>query len=282
MARESATVLGRVTVGEALLAYDLSGDADGLPLVLVHAGIADRRLWDGDVAAFAPRHLVVRYDLRGFGQSTKPPVPYAHHEDLRAVLDAAGVSRAVVLGLSLGARIALDFALAFPTRTSALVLAAPALGGHVASETLRHYDDDETAALERGDIAAAVELNLRMWLDGPLRAPGDLDPTVRARARELLHHTLALPLVPVRPQWLDPPAHTRLGEVRAPTLVLVGDRDIPDTQEIAQRLAGEIPGAQLVVISGAAHLLNLEQPATFHQAVSGFLGTLRALPEASR
>jgi pimeloyl-ACP methyl ester carboxylesterase len=243
--------------------------------VLVHAGIADRRMWDPQVGAFAARHRVLRCDLRGFGESTKPPAEFAYHEDLRGLLEALAIPRAALLGLSLGSRVALDFALASPHLTAALVLAAPALGGAPVSEARARYDAAEEAALERGDLPAAVEINLRMWVDGPRRAPEAVAPDVRARAGELLHDVLAGPPVPARPRWLEPPAAGRLGEVRVPTLVVVGDHDVPDTQANADRLAAEIPGARLAVVPGVAHLVNMEAPAVFNRLVLDFLAEQR-------
>jgi pimeloyl-ACP methyl ester carboxylesterase len=264
------TVVGRVEVGGASLAYELTGEA-GPPLVLVHAGIADRRLWDAQVAAFAPQYRVLRYDLRGLGESTKPPTGFAHHEDLRGLLAALALRRAVVVGLSLGSRVALDVALAYPALTAALVLAAPALGGYPVSAAWEQYEVEEEAALERGDLPAAVELNLRMWVDGPRRDPAAVAPGVRARATTLVHDALARPPVRVRPGWLTPPAIGRLREVRTPTLVVVGDQDVPDVLAIADRLAAAIPGARRVVVPGAAHLVNLEAAEVFNRVVLEFL-----------
>jgi len=270
MATEPGTT-GRVAVGGASLAYELAGGGAEPPLVLLHAGIADRRMWDPQVEAFAARRRVLRYDLRGFGESTQPPTGFAYHEDLRGLLAALAIPRAAVLGLSLGSRVALDFALAWPPLTAALVLVAPALGGWPASAARARYDAAEAAALERGDLPAAVEVNLRMWVDGPDRPPAAVAPAVRTRAAELLQDVLARPAVPGRPRWLEPPAIGRLGEVRAPTLVVVGDHDVPDMQAIAARLAAAIPDARLAVVPGAAHLVNLEAPAVFNRLVLDFL-----------
>src|SRR5918995_4398890 len=110
MVREPEVTVGRVEGGGAALAYEAAGPAAGPPLALVHAGIADRRMWDAQVAAFAPRYRVLRYDLRGFGESPKPPTGFAHHEDLRGLLAASTGRPAAVVGASLGGRVALDFA----------------------------------------------------------------------------------------------------------------------------------------------------------------------------
>ncbi len=103
--------------------YDLAGEGDAL--VLLHAGIADRRMWDPQWAAFAERYRVIRADARGFGATSAPDGPYGHHLDLAAVLDDAGVERAHLVGVSLGAGTAVVFALAFPDRVRSLVLVSP-------------------------------------------------------------------------------------------------------------------------------------------------------------
>jgi len=161
--------------------------------------------------------------------------------------------------------------LAYPEAAVALVLAAPALGGVPRSAAWERYEAAEEAALEQGDLERAVALNLRMWVDGPDGPPDRVDPVLRARTAELVRHQLTRPLVRVRPRWLEPPAISRLGEVRVPTLVVVGDHDVSDVQAIAARLAAAIPGARRAVVPGAAHLVNLEAPAAFNRLVLDFL-----------
>jgi 3-oxoadipate enol-lactonase len=264
---------GFAEVNGARLYYEVAGV--GHPLVLLHAGIADCRMWDEQVDAFAERHRVVRYDLRGFGRSDMPPGPFAHHDDLRGLLRALGVARAHVLGLSLGGGVALAFALAYPEAVTALIpVAAGAGGGDPPAALLRRWEEIEAAA-KAGDLARAVEIELQMWVDGPLRAPDQVDPTVRERVREM---NTAIFRREARnegtPRPLEPPAHRRLGEVRAPTLVIVGDHDQPATVAGADLLARGIAGAGKVVVPGVAHMVNMERPAHFNRLVLDFLQRL--------
>lgn len=260
--------LGIADVNGTRLAYEVRGA--GHPLVLLHAGIADARMWDDQIDAFAERYLVVRYDARGFGRSDPAVGAHAPHADLAALLAALGVERAHLLGLSMGGAVALDAALAYPRLASALVLAAARPGGLPPSQSLRDAWTAVDVRVEAGDVPGAVELELRMWVDGPSRAPGDVAPAVRERVREMNAALFAGP-DEGDPAPLDPPAVGRLAEVSVPTLVLVGDRDQPDVLAAADVLAAGIPGARSVTISDTAHVPNMERPAEFNRLVLDFL-----------
>src|SRR4030095_6599802 len=165
-------VIGRTQSG---LAYEIAGRGD--PIVLVHAGIADRRMWDPQWAAFAAAGRVLRYDARGYGESLPPSGPWSPHADLLELLDELGIGPAHVIGTSMGAGIAVEAALARPRAVASLLLPAP--GGALlgdGGDSLRAVWHEEVEALDRGDIEAAVEVNLRAWVDGPSRSPDDVDP----------------------------------------------------------------------------------------------------------
>src|SRR6266700_7840364 len=154
---------GYLDVQGAPLSYEVAGQ--GPALLLLHAGIADHRMWDQQFAVFAQQYQTIRYDLRSFGKSQVPAGPFAHYEDPAALLHHLGVNKAHVIGASFGGKVALDFALAYPAMTDSLVLVAPNLGGYPPSEEILRFGKEEDALLERGDIEAATELNLRMWVD---------------------------------------------------------------------------------------------------------------------
>ena len=242
----------------------------GHPLVLLHAGIADGRMWGDQVAAFAERYRVVRYDARGFGRSDPARGSYSPRADLVGLLGALGIERAHLVGLSMGGTLALDTALAYPELVSALVVAAARPSGLAPSKALRDGWDAVDKAIEAGDIDCANELELRMWVDGPRRAPDQVDSAVRERVRVMNGPLLAQP-DDSEPDRLDPPAVERLGNVRVPTLVIVGDADQPDVLAGADVLAREIPGARKVVLANTAHMVNMERPAEFNRLVLEFL-----------
>lgn len=246
---------------------------DGDTIVLIHAGIADSRMWDAQRERFTASHRVVTYDLRGFGQSSIPPVAFAHHEDLRALLDVLGIETATLVGASLGGDVALAFSVAYPARVDALVLVNTLAGMTSPSPELRAGWDAVETAMESGSLDDAVELELRMWVDGPHRSAGDVDADVRMLVgemdRALLHR--AAEQEAATETELEPPVRERLGGIAVPTLVVVGLLDLPDAVASAATLAAEIPDAQRFEIAEAAHLPSMERPEEFNPGVLAFI-----------
>jgi 3-oxoadipate enol-lactonase len=255
----------------APLYYEVTGE--GHPLLLIHAGVADSRMWDQQFQTFAQHYRVIRYDLRGFGQSSIPAGPFADYKDTFALLEHLGIKQAHMIGISVGGRVALDFTLAYPEKVTALVLGAPDVSGRQSlSVDIQRFAKEEEALLEQGDLVGATELNLRMWVDGPRRTPDQVDPTVRQHIYEMQYHAFTVP-IPDEAEALplEPPAIARLAEIHVPTLLIIGEYAIPDKHELVEQLALEIPHAKLIVIPGAAHIVNMEQPAEFNKVVLEFL-----------
>jgi pimeloyl-ACP methyl ester carboxylesterase len=274
MTEKSIPEAGFADIGGARIYYEAAGS--GHPLLLLHAGVADSRMWEDQWAPFAARYRVIRWDLPGFGQSQLPDGPLASHDLVAGLLRFLGVERAHFVGISWGGRVALDTALAHPKMVSALVLVCPSVSGEAPSEAVRRFGEEEDALLERGDIGGATELNLRMWVDGPRRTAGQVDQAVRERVREMQRHAFTVPVPPgFEPRPLSPPAIERLAEVRSPALVVIGDYDIDEKLAMADRLAAEIPGARKAVVHGAAHMVPMERPDDFNRVVLDFLGGQR-------
>ena len=270
---------GVAEVNNAKLYYEVMGQ--GQPLVLIHAGIADSRVWDDQFGVFARHYRVIRYDVRGFGRSrtvgSTPPanVTYADHQDLYALLKFLDVDQALILGLSNGGRIATDFALAYPAMAKALILVASALAGYeYIDEATVQKDAACDEALDRGDIAQAVELNLQLWIDGPHRTPNQIDPGVHERAHAMLTYLCEQPEDSGERHPLEPLAISRLAELHLPALLMVGDQDVADMLTIADVLATGIKGSEKAVMTEVAHLPNMEKPAEFNQIVLNFLNRL--------
>ena len=250
---------------------------DGPPVLLLHAGVADARMWAPQWASFPAAGLrVLRCDLPGFGRTPLSPGPVSSAGEVLALLDAEGIERAAVVGASMGGLVALELAVARPERVSRLVLAGAPLPDHDFSATVTDGWEAEGTALDRGDLDAAVEACLRLWVDGPSRRPGEVDPALRASVGAMQRRAFELQLavgeaseeVPLVP---DVPA--RLGELEMPALVLAGELDVLDFRQIADRLARELPGAEggARTIAGAAHLPSLERPDEFDALVLDFL-----------
>jgi 3-oxoadipate enol-lactonase len=228
--------------------------------ILLHAGIADSRMYRQQVETLAPARTL---DLPGFGRTPLEPDSLDDRAFVRNVLPDEPVT---LIGTSLGGRIALELALEAPDRVAGLVLVGPGLAGHEWSDEVRAFGAEEEEALERGDLDAAVDANVRLWL------ADDVDPEVRALVAEMQRNAFVLQQghdykeVP-----LDPPASDRLAEVRAPTLVVTGDEDVRDIHEIADKLVTGIPGAERATIAGSGHLPSLERPDEFDRVVLAFL-----------
>ena len=244
---------------------------EGSPVVLLHPGQGGLVLWGRQFPVFARSHRVIRYDARGFGRSEKPPVPFTHYDDLRAVLDAVGVERAALVGLSLGGRTILDFALAHPQRVASMVLVNPGMSGHTFTG-LDAYFAEIKMATEREDLDAFVEIQLRIWFDGPSRTPGQVDHTVRDEVKSVLTEQAERNRRRAgRAEVGELGAAARLAEITTPTLIVSSALDQPDALTICALLERGIRGARRVTISGAAHLVNLERPDAFNAAVLPFL-----------
>ena len=246
----------------------------GSAVTLIHPGVCDSRVWDPQWDTFARVHTTIRCDLRGFGRTPIPQGRYSHAQDLIALLDRLKVGPCALVGASLGGRVAMEVSLARPDLVERLVLIGASLPGHIWSQDVTRYGDEEDAALEAGDIEAAVQANLRMWVDGRNRSQDEVDPTVRLLIANMQRHALELQL----PGWgkadeelLVPDIGRRYVEISVPTLVLIGSEDIADMHAIADRLSAGISGARKTEIRGAAHVPSLEKPEEFNSLALDFL-----------
>jgi pimeloyl-ACP methyl ester carboxylesterase len=262
---------GFADVHGAQLYYEAAGA--GHPLVMLHSHLIDSGQWDDQFEVFARYYRVVRYDARGFGQSTKPSDPFAHHQDLHGMLAFLGIDQAYLMGCSGGGAAIVDFALAYPEKTGALILVGAGLGGYQFGEP-PPLALDLRAALERGDLERAVELSLQLWTDGQNRSPDQVNPTARERIRVMSTRLFAREDPEPSPTMLEPPAAGRLAEIGAPTLAIVGGQDVQPIQAIADLVAAQVPRARKAVIPDAGHHPNMEHPAVFNQVVLSFLGEL--------
>lgn len=269
MTGQAAVEQGYAEVNGARFYYEAAGD--GHPLVFLHAGIADRRMWDDQFVAFAERFRVIRYDMRGYGRTAMPAGDFSSSEDVFGLLRHLGVGPAHVVGLSKGGAVALDLTLGHPEAVASIVVANAVPSGFERSDVARRGWAEGEAAVERGEIARAIEIDLEMWVDGPNRRPDQVDAAVRERVREMTAPTYDVPDDLGHELPLEPRALHRLGEVRAPALIVVSDQDMPEMRPAAELMAAQIRNARMVAIGGAAHMVNMEQPAEFNRLVLEFL-----------
>lgn len=257
-----------VESGRARLACDVTGE--GPDVLLLHAGVNDRRGWRHVVARLSGRHRCIAYDMRGFGETEyEPEEGWSPHADALAVLDAVGARRPVVVACSMGGQAAIDLALAHPDRAGALLLIGTAVRGAPYPELTGGPTAELNARFETTeDPDEANRLDAWMWLDGP-SAPGRVAGEPRDLFLEMNGRALRAP--DPGPQAEVPDAWPRLGEIAVPTLVMVGELDAEEIVAIAPRVAEAIAGARLHRLPGVAHVPHLEgDPATL-DAVEAFV-----------
>ncbi|MEZ0469437.1 alpha/beta fold hydrolase [Luteimonas salinilitoris] len=254
---------GFVDVGGAQLYYQVAGT--GPPVVLIHGANLDLRMWDEQMEPLAASFRLIRYDVRPFGRSGPQSEGFSHVEDLGRLMDRLEIEQASLVGLSLGGRIALDFALEHPERVRRMVLAGPGLTGF--EQPRDPALAAAIAAARAGEPEQAAKLSLAM----PYLAPAMEQAQLAGRVRRLVMenaHAWAMPRPPER--LPDPPTIERLAEIHTPTLILLGERDTPGIHAIVARLEHELANAERVTLPGVGHLPSMEAPTEFNRLVLDF------------
>src|SRR3954470_14855939 len=261
------------TSGRAQIAYDVTGEGDDV--LLIHAGVNDRRSWRHVIDRLSPRHRCIAYDARGYGETeSEREDGWSALADAIAVLSAAGVGRAVVGARSIGGQTAIDLVLAQPERVSALLLIGSAVRGAPYPDLTEgptfELNQRFEVAEKAGDIDELARLDAWMWLDGP----GAPEGRVSGPVRELFLDMNDKPLRADDPgdQAEVPDAWPRLGEIAVPTLVLVGRLDAEEIQVVDEQLAERIPDATLQWLEGVAHVPHLENDPATLAAIEAFVG----------
>jgi 3-oxoadipate enol-lactonase len=261
-------ITGFAAVNGTRLYYEMTGS--GPPLVLLHGFTFDTRMWDEQFTVLARDFRVIRYDARGFGRSAMPALGerYLPADDLAALLAVLDAKDPHLVGLAMGARFALDFAVTHPAKHRSLVLIDGVIGGWQWSQDwLASYAPIIEAGRNR-DISRAKAL----WLGHALFAPARERPAVAGRLKRIIDDYSGWHFVqPNLERPITPPVMAQLDKIRVPTLVLVGGRDLPDFQRMADHLARNVANARRFVIPGAGHVANMEAPDAVNDAIRGFL-----------
>jgi len=259
---------GSAEVNGTRLYYEVAGSGD--PLVLIHGMTLDTRMWDDQFEPLAHQYRVVRYDVRGFGKSALPTAgtPYAHTDDLKALLNHLDIARAFILGLSMGGGIAIDFAVAHPEATEALIPVDSRLNGWQPDSEFAAYLSAVRARAGEAGIQAARDA----WIYSAMFKPALENQTVASRLVQIIGDYSGWHWVNDNPlRTPDPPAAQRLHTIRVPTLIVIGEQDVPDCQAIAETLHQRIPNARKMVMARVGHMSNMEAPERFNALVSDFL-----------
>ncbi|MCU1523497.1 MAG: hypothetical protein JWO18_391 [Microbacteriaceae bacterium] len=261
-------------VDGAQLYYETDGHISSPALLLLHAGIANLRMWDPQVPALATDHFVIRFDTRGYGQTNTEDVEFSNREDALDLLDHLGVQKATMVGCSRGGGIAIDLALEHPDRVAGLLTIGSGPSGFPELELTPEEDDlfDRLdVAFEAADWNTLYDLEVQLWCIGPTRNAADLDPgfvaTAYALNRANIAHVAERPI----PIPLEPPAYDRLGDITVPTMVTVGEQDLSAALTQYEYLRSAIPGADGATFRDSAHLPSVEHPEAFHMMLTDWL-----------
>ncbi len=230
-------------------------------------------MWDEQFELFAKQFTVIRYDVRGFGKSDQPRDKFTNSNDLYSLLKHLNIPKTTLIGVSNGGAIALDFAVEHSEMIDRLILVGTGVRGyentHIEEKIWDKFDEmmkPQELAVKENRLADAVEMDVNIWAAAQ-------NPTNRKRILEMAMenaHTQAEP--PGKWQLAqDTPTFKRLREIKAPTLLIVGDRDVEGMVLLSKRLQGLIPNSKLVIVEGADHVVNLSKPVQFNRLVLEFL-----------
>jgi pimeloyl-ACP methyl ester carboxylesterase len=277
MTRTTQPQTGFVAVNGTGVYYEVLGE--GHPLVLLHGGYMDRRMWDDQFAVFAEHYRVIRYDIRGFGKTDMPQVPYFDVQDLYELLKHLQIEKTYLLGLSLGGIIAIDFTLEHPEMVDALILVGSPVPGFpielLYTEEQLEQQRSRWAAFEKARQERNIRALVEALMEDPTLVPSSKYPAARKRVRNnLSDYSFAWVLDPAPKQELDPPAYERLAEIHVSALIILGSEDDRRLFKDADKLERDIVGAKRVMIAETHHMPNMERPEEFNAIVLDFLSKL--------
>ena len=259
---------GVAKFGQSEIYYEIAGS--GAPtVILIHGGMLDCHMWDGQFELLAKTRRVLRYDASAHGKSPLPPDAYWDHADLRELMSHLEIESAVLVGLSLGGKTAINLALENPERVEAIVAVSSGLSGYrFDSDFYLKQKDIMIQSWRAGEFDGVVEGFQRCWTDGPDRAPEEVDPEVREKVRAMARNGIEHAM---EGRTIDPPATERLDELELPMLMVVGELDMPGILDIADQVVAANANAELVKIPDVAHMVNMEAPDEFNALLLEYL-----------
>ncbi len=268
------TETGDVELKDGNIYYEVAGE--GETLLLSHAGFVDSGMWDDQWKPFAEKYHVIRYDMRGYGKSSKLDHPVCRRDDLAALLNHLKVEKAHLLGCSMGGEIVIDFTLEYPERVISLIPVSAVPSGFQMQGQPPQELMEMIQAAQNGDLKRESELQMRVWIDGPFRHPEQVDMNVRERAAKMnkipvQNATFMKADAQPSPNPLNPPAIQQLDTIKVPTLIIAGALDNSEIVRGADVMQKGIPHAKKLIIEGTAHMPNMEKPTEFNKAVLDFL-----------
>lgn len=264
---------GFAEVNGTKLYFEVAGE--GQPFLMVHAGIANKSMWDDQFEFFAQKYKVVRYDMRGFGQSPPIAAEYQRHQDIRGLLDFLNIDHTYLMGSSMGGGACMNFALEYPDRADALIMTGSAPNGFAYPEWApAPLDEEMEAAAEKGDMERVNEIAMQLFVDGKGRTPDQVSARLRKKVSDMNAIVLRNEKLMGRDMPLANAAAKRLAELKLPVLIIIGDLDEEYIYKAFDFMADNIKGVRKVVMHGTAHLPNMEFPKEFNAQVQNFLDSL--------
>jgi 3-oxoadipate enol-lactonase len=260
---------GYLTISGSKIYYEITGN--GEPLIFLHADTLDSRQWQPQVDYFSSNYQVITYDIRGFGKSDLPSKEhYSFSEDLYLLMERLNIKTANIVGLSMGAAIAIDFALTHPDMVTTLTLADAGISGD-------GFGEEFISAIGK-IISHAKKMELdktkQTWSDLHIFDFSRSNPKVWDVVTTMVQDTSCYRWYGNnQPINISPPAAASLTTITVPTLIIIGEHDIPDFQRKAKLLKEKVPNSKLVTISSSGHLSNLDNPILFNQVLSEFLNS---------
>lgn len=247
---------------------------EGLPVVLVHAGYLDCRMWDGQYEYLSTKYQTVRYDVRGFGKSSNPKGPYSDAADLRSLLDHLGIEKTVLIGVSNGGRISLDFAVEHPDRVRALVLMDFGISGYKSSgqdedalwDSFQESEERYLNLIKETKFREAAAIDVDIWT--PAVSPTMREKLLDIATENVQKSTQYKPDLQVSP---EPPAFDRIEVLKMPILMILGERDVPGQIVAVKRMHELLPASEFVIMEGADHIPSLSRPDEFRKVLHDFL-----------
>jgi pimeloyl-ACP methyl ester carboxylesterase len=267
---------GFAPVHNGQLYYEVAGT--GPAVLLIHAGVADSSMWDDQFDLFSNNYRVIRYDTRGYGKSISQTTQFSNRQDILDLFKYLGIDKAVIIGISRGGQIAIDFTVEHPEHVSALVAVAAGISGYEYNgegdeqsqhemELFNHME----ALWEKKAFDELTELEVHTWADGPSQPEGRAPKGIRDYLRKIIREGFDRQDGEATPIPLQPPAFDRLSNINSPTLILVGEYDSCSTLAAADELECHIPLSRKIGFPKTAHMIPMEQPEQFNDAVLTFL-----------
>ena len=259
---------GMLQLKDGALYYETMGE--GVPVVFLHGGFGDRRMWNDQFPEFAKYYSVVRYDQRGFGKSQKPTAAYSPVSDLEMLLDHLKIDKAHLVGNSMGGYLAIDFAIQKPSRVRSITVVAAGPSG------LEPPKEDTNRMMAVFKIAKDEGLNkaTAMWIQNPMVAVTSKLSKTAPLLKTMIEDNASIFEMRFWPfEQTNPPAVKRLNEIKVPSLIIIGDKDTPAVQTAAEAAATGIAGAKKVTMKDADHLPQMDNPEEFNRTLKEFLST---------